>query len=314
MKKPYLILSSSDNQMYIFDMPEKNIGTNSWYSKEYRKREDAYELLVQEDIANKVLVKDQRSALELLKDCEDYPNIKKDTPYPLSGYTITKQVCCDEYHQHTKPSCFLAILTPVKEEKPKIAFDSHHEEKQYFLKKSQFLKCCLDIQFIEKGQLDKLDSLYDQWTGKIKPVEGANNATAFKEDRITIVNPLPFILGDINQHMDRVLRDQGITMTKEVSAALMSFTNCPILNKFIEAGKTKLDEPTEGNGGWISVDSDIPKGSDIVFFISKSGMPLIGGYCLQNSKGSLFQDQHGNYHHGVKFWQYLPDTSKLTKE
>lgn len=81
----------------------------------------------------------------------------------------------------------------------------------------------------------------------VKNFESADNATAFKEDRISIVNPLPFILGDINQHMDRVLRDKGITMTKEMSAALMSFNNCPILNKFLEVRKLKaVDEPTEG--------------------------------------------------------------------
>lgn len=61
--------------------------------------------------------------------------------------------------------------------------------------------------------------------------------TESKEDRISITNPLPFVLGDINHHVDRVLRDKGITMSEEVSSAIMSFPKSGILDQFLDAHK-----------------------------------------------------------------------------
>lgn len=89
MTHPTLYLSSEDNQIYVSDMPDKPNevkGKSIWYNRNIRT---PYSIAYDKAIANKVLVKDQRSGIELLQDFEDYPNIKKDTPYPIDGYSVT---------------------------------------------------------------------------------------------------------------------------------------------------------------------------------------------------------------------------------
>lgn len=59
--------------------------------------------------------------------------------------------------------------------------------------------------------------------------------------KIVVKNPMPFIIGDVNQHVDRILRDKGITLTKEISEAIMSFTDSSFLNNFLSAQSREIE-------------------------------------------------------------------------
>lgn len=73
--------------------------------------------------------------------------------------------------------------------------------------------------------------------------------------KITVKNPMPFVIGDVAQHVDRVCRDQGVTVTKEVEAAIMSFTDSIFLNRFIETVRREAFE--SGAKAQREIDSDL---------------------------------------------------------
>ena len=62
-----------------------------------------------------------------------------------------------------------------------------------------------------------------------------------KDTAIKINDPLPFVMGNLHSHVDRILRDKGM-MHKDISEAIMSYTSDPFLNDYL----SKLQELEKG--------------------------------------------------------------------
>jgi hypothetical protein len=70
---------------------------------------------------------------------------------------------------------------------------------------------------------------------KSSPKEEVERSEEVKKEpniSIKINNPLPFIMGNLHSHVDRILRDKGM-MHKEIAEAIMSYTYDPFLNQFL---------------------------------------------------------------------------------
>lgn len=62
--------------------------------------------------------------------------------------------------------------------------------------------------------------------------------------KFVIKNPLPFLVGDLHSHVDRLLRDKGM-MNKEISEAIMSFTQSDFLDNSLSKIKQQEKEESQ---------------------------------------------------------------------
>lgn len=198
------------------------------------------QIYVSIDRVNKVLVKDQYTTRKILleqhgrlseydelmtRDCRHLTyakhfekHVKKDTPYPISGYSVTIEFACynkdvnlwkgcESFCGGPHPYCSkqVAILTPVKEEKPESDRDDLFEEAAGITVRFQqgstsLIQRKLKLGYNRAGRLiDQLEAagIIDAFQdSKIRqviikderslellfgflPVESADNATAF---------------------------------------------------------------------------------------------------------------------------------------
>ncbi len=338
--KLYLILPSSDTRIKAVMLPEGIHACEPFCGVKGRKFKGNYgcdkpnecmsfKLRVEEYnrlISEAPFVKDQEQAVELLY--ADSRLVEKDHPYLIDGMKLEFENACahdscpvDGACEHCKEPIKLAVLVPIAKEEPK-TFDCYlHGKCEKHCGNTNY---CPEVKPVEStesvcamcggsGIIGNGPTSFNKQICKCKtPVESADNATAFN-------NKSKFSNSEIGSHhwsatvlsfimrVGEYLEENGATQSpyyRDWGTGIKD--RAKEVNNFIHS-LPDVAEPTEGNGGWISVDSGNPKDSEYYLTVQIGNSPLI----------ALFVDSSFYWGGNIifpDFYQPLPDTTKLTNE